>query len=53
MNRRILKDMKKIGIFFLVIAWLALSAGCVRLANEDVEELFLYIPDGTPVTITD
>ena len=29
------------------------SAGCVRMANEDVEELFLYIPDGTPVTITD
>lgn len=27
------------------------SAGCVRLTNEDVEELFLYIPVGTPVEI--
>lgn len=29
------------------------SAGCVRMANEDVEELFIYIPKGTPVTIAD
>ena len=27
------------------------SAGCVRLRNEDVEELFLLVPIGTPVTI--
>ena len=27
------------------------SAGCVRLKNSDVEELFKYVPIGTPVTI--
>ncbi len=27
------------------------SAGCVRMLNEDVEELYTYIPIGTPVTI--
>lgn len=29
------------------------SAGCVRMANEDVEELFIYIPDGATVTIVE
>jgi len=29
------------------------SAGCVRLVNSDVEELFTIIPVGTPVTITE
>lgn len=29
------------------------SAGCVRMSNKDVEELFAYIPEGTPVTIID
>lgn len=28
------------------------SAGCVRMHNPDVEELFVLIPSGTPVTIT-
>ena len=27
------------------------SAGCVRLANNEVEELFLLIPTGTRVVI--
>lgn len=27
------------------------SAGCVRMANEDVQELFMFIPEGTSVTI--
>lgn len=27
------------------------SAGCIRLKNEDVEELFELVPIGTPVTI--
>ncbi len=27
------------------------SAGCVRMANEDVEELFMLVPEGTPVKI--
>ena len=27
------------------------SAGCVRLVNADVEELFTIVPTGTPVTI--
>lgn len=27
------------------------SAGCIRLRNEDVEELFQMVPVGTPVTI--
>ena len=27
------------------------SAGCVRMANEDVRELFLFLPRQTPVTI--
>jgi LysM repeat protein len=29
------------------------SAGCVRLVNSDVEELFLVVPVGTPVTIVE
>lgn len=29
------------------------SAGCVRLANSDVEELFTIVPLGTPVTIVE
>jgi len=29
------------------------SAGCIRMINEDVEELFVYVPRGTPVTIVD
>ena len=27
------------------------SAGCIRLLNEEVEELFTLVPEGTPVTI--
>lgn len=29
------------------------SAGCVRMANEDVEELFAIVPEGTEVVITE
>lgn len=29
------------------------SAGCIRLLNSDVEELFMLVPEGTPVTITE
>lgn len=29
------------------------SAGCVRLVNDDIEELFYLLPEGTPVRITD
>ena len=29
----------------------ASSAGCLRMNNEEVEELFIYIPVGTPVMI--
>jgi lipoprotein-anchoring transpeptidase ErfK/SrfK len=29
------------------------SAGCVRLLNREIEELFLLLPEGTPVEITD
>lgn len=29
------------------------SAGCVRMRNSDVEELFTLLPRGTPVTITE
>ena len=29
------------------------SAGCVRLLNSDVEELFIIVPRGTPVTIVE
>jgi lipoprotein-anchoring transpeptidase ErfK/SrfK len=29
------------------------TAGCVRMSNQDVEELFSIIPQGTIVTITD
>jgi hypothetical protein len=29
------------------------SAGCLRMRNRDVEELFLYIPGRTPVTIVE
>ena len=28
------------------------SAGCVRMVNEEVEELFMLLPRGTPVVIT-
>jgi len=31
----------------------AVSAGCIRLRNEDVEELYRLVPLGTPVTILD
>jgi lipoprotein-anchoring transpeptidase ErfK/SrfK len=31
----------------------ASSAGCLRMVNEQVEELFTYIPVGTPVTIVE
>ena len=31
----------------------ASSAGCLRMKNEEVEELFIYIPIGTPVTIVE
>ena len=29
----------------------ALSAGCIRMRNKDVEELYMLVPVGTPVTI--
>ncbi len=29
------------------------TAGCVRMKNEDVEELYRLVPPGTPVTVTD
>lgn len=29
------------------------SAGCIRMKNEDVEELFELVPIGTPVTISE
>ncbi|MFA5116581.1 MAG: L,D-transpeptidase family protein, partial [Candidatus Omnitrophota bacterium] len=29
------------------------TAGCVRMANPDVEELYIIIPSGTEVTIVD
>jgi lipoprotein-anchoring transpeptidase ErfK/SrfK len=29
------------------------TQGCVRLANADVEELFILLPEGTPVTIVE
>ena len=29
------------------------SAGCIRMRNSDVEELFMLVPDGTPVTIVE
>lgn len=29
------------------------SAGCVRMRNSDVEELFMIVPEGTPVTIVE
>lgn len=29
------------------------SAGCLRMLNADVEELFIYIPSGTPLRITE
>ena len=31
----------------------SVSAGCVRMRNEDVEELFTYIPEGIKVTIAE
>lgn len=27
------------------------SAGCIRMKNEEIEELFTFVPRGTPVTI--
>ena len=30
-----------------------MSAGCIRMLNPEVEELFVYIPVGTTVTIQD
>ena len=29
------------------------SAGCIRLLNKDVEELYTIVPEGTPVKISD
>ncbi len=29
------------------------SAGCIRLLNEEIEELYTLVPIGTPVTITE
>lgn len=29
------------------------SAGCIRLLNQDVEELFTLVPEGTPVVIAE
>ena len=29
------------------------TAGCVRMKNEEVEELYKIVPTGTQVTITD
>lgn len=29
------------------------SAGCIRMRNEEVEELFILVPNGTKVTIVD
>ena len=29
------------------------SQGCIRLINEDVEELFIILPPGTPVQVTE
>jgi lipoprotein-anchoring transpeptidase ErfK/SrfK len=29
------------------------SAGCIRMRNPEVEELFILVPAGTPVTITE
>jgi lipoprotein-anchoring transpeptidase ErfK/SrfK len=31
----------------------ASSEGCLRMLNSDVEELFIYIPEGTKLTITE
>lgn len=31
----------------------SVSAGCIRLLNEDIEELFTLLPAGTPVAIRD
>ena len=31
----------------------SVSAGCIRMRNKDVEELYDLLPEGTPVTITD
>ncbi len=31
----------------------SVTKGCVRLANNEVEELFVLLPEGTPVTIVD
>ena len=28
------------------------SAGCIRMLNDEVEELYTFVPIGTPVTIT-
>ncbi len=32
---------------------MASSAGCLRMLNDEVEELFIYIPVGTPLQITE
>jgi len=29
------------------------SAGCIRMRNQDVEQLFVLVPMGTVVTITE
>ncbi|MCM8795018.1 MAG: L,D-transpeptidase family protein [Candidatus Omnitrophica bacterium] len=29
------------------------TEGCIRLTNRDVEELFAYLPEGTPVSVTE
>jgi lipoprotein-anchoring transpeptidase ErfK/SrfK len=29
------------------------SAGCIRLLNDDVGELYTLLPEGTPITIHD
>ncbi|MBL7116084.1 MAG: L,D-transpeptidase family protein [Kiritimatiellae bacterium] len=31
----------------------SVSAGCIRMRNKDVEELYDLVPEGTPVTITE
>lgn len=31
----------------------SVTQGCIRLANSDVEEIFTFLPEGTPVTIVE
>jgi lipoprotein-anchoring transpeptidase ErfK/SrfK len=48
-------DRKGYGIHGTIEPWLlgkSVSHGCVRMKNEDVEELFEIVPRGTPVRIT-